>query len=66
MHFYDPEMVIVGLRGDLLNVVRLNISDVDHILSIVLEPAEQHKVAKGPALRSWGRAFCDCFDRLRD
>ena len=48
MQLYDPEIVQVGLRGDLLHLVRLGILDIDHILSSVLKPADQHKVAKGP------------------
>src|SRR5271166_3339544 len=54
VELYDAEMVQVGLRGDLLNVVRLGILDIDHILSIVLKPAHQHKVTKGPRRRVRG------------
>src|SRR6266436_1466815 len=46
-------IVQVGLRGDLLNVVRLGILDIDHILSSVLKPADQHEVTKGAGLRRW-------------
>src|ERR1700730_2984310 len=53
VQLYDPEIVQVGLRGDLLNVVRLGILDIDHILSGVLKPANQHQDIKGSALRLW-------------
>ena len=51
VQLYDPEIVQVRLRGDLLNVVRLGILDIDHIFSSLLKPADQHKVTKGPDLR---------------
>jgi hypothetical protein len=47
VQLYDPEIVQVRLRGDLLNVVRLSILDIDHIFSSVLKPTDQHKVTKG-------------------
>jgi hypothetical protein len=49
---YDAEIVQVGLRGDLLNVVRLRILNIDHILSSILKPTDQHKVTKDTGLRS--------------
>ena len=68
MQLYDPEIVQVRLRGDLLNVVRLGILDIDHIFSSLLKPADQHKVTKGPDLRLWPclSAFCSRLSRLRD
>src|SRR5271166_2432384 len=68
VYLYDPEIVQVGLIGDLLNVVRLGILDIDHILSSVLKPADQHKVTKGPGLRLWRSlsAFCGRLSRLRN
>ena len=68
VQLYDPEIVQVGLRGDLLNVVRLGILDIDHILSSVLKPTDQHKVTKGPGLRLWRclSAFCSRLSRLRN
>src|ERR1700730_16136712 len=63
---YDPEIVQIALRGDLLNVVRLSILDIDHIFSSVLKPTDQHKVTKGPRLRSWCylSTFCRRLSRL--
>jgi hypothetical protein len=68
VQLYDPEIVQVRLRGDLLNVVRLSILDIDHIFSSVLKPADQHKVTKGPdtRLRPCLSAFCSRLSRLRD
>ena len=68
VYLYDPEIVQVGLRGDLLNVVRLGILDIDDILSSVLKPADQHKVTKGPGvrLRPCLSAFCSRLSRLRN
>ena len=68
VQLYDPEIVQVRLRGDLLNVVRLGILDIDHIFSSVLKPADQHKVAKGRdlRLRLCLSAFCSRLSRLRD
>lgn len=68
VYLYDPEIVQVGLRGDLLNVVRLGILDIDHILSSVLKPADQHKVTKGSGmrLRPCLSAFCSRLSRLRN
>src|SRR5260370_18599283 len=68
VYHYDAEIVQVGLRGDLLNVVRLGILDIDHILSSVLKQADQHKVAKDPGVRSRRRlsAFCSRLRRLRN
>src|ERR1700720_1809686 len=66
---YDSEMVQVRLRGDLLNVVRLSILDIDHIFSSVLKPADQHKVTKGPDMRlrpCLSAFFCNRLRRLRD
>ncbi len=54
MKFYDPEMIQVGLRCDLLNVFRLGILDKDYILSPVLKPADQDEVTKGPGLCAAG------------
>ena len=51
MKLYDPEMIQVGFRSDLLNVVRLGILDIDHILSSVLKPADEHEVTKWPGSR---------------
>ncbi len=44
-------MIQVGFRSDLLNVLRLGILDIDHILSSVLKPADEHEITKGPGLR---------------
>ena len=35
VYLYDPEFVDVGLGGDPLYVVRLNVLNKDHILSVV-------------------------------
>src|ERR1700738_1967759 len=68
VYLYDPEIVQVGLRGDLLNVVRLGILDIDHILSSVLQPADQHKVTKDPGVRLWPflSALCSRLSSLRN
>jgi hypothetical protein len=65
---HDSEIVQVGLRGDLLHVVRLGILDIDHILSGVLKPADQHKITKDPGVRLWRglSAFCNRLSRLRN
>src|SRR6478672_8946220 len=61
-------MIQVGFRSNLLNVVRLGILDIDHILSSVLKPADQHKITKGPGLRWWFSlsAFCSRLSRFRN
>ena len=64
MELYDPEMIQVGFRCDLLNVFRIGILDIDHILSAVLEPADQHEVTKGPGVR-WRLCRNAFFSRLR-
>src|SRR6202011_2552495 len=68
VQLYDPEIVQVRLGGDLLNVVRLSILDIDHIFSSVLKPADQHEITKGPEmrLRPYLSAFCCRSSRLRD
>jgi hypothetical protein len=68
VYLYDPKIVQVGLRGDLSNVLRLGILDINHIFSSVLKPADQHKVTKGPGLRLWRRlsVFCRRLTRLRN
>ena len=48
---YDPEIVDVGLGGDPLHVVRLEVLNKDHILSAVLEPANEDEVAENTGLR---------------
>ena len=65
---HDSEIVQVGLRGDLLNVVRLGVLDIDHILSGVLKPADQHEITKDPGVRLWRGliAFCNRLRRLQD
>src|ERR1700722_8672007 len=50
VQLYDPEIIQIGFRGDLLHVARLGILDVDYILSCLLQPADQDKVRKGPGL----------------
>jgi hypothetical protein len=46
---HDPEIVQAGLKGDLLDVIRLGILDIADIFSSVLKPTDQHKITKGPA-----------------
>ena len=68
MKLYDPEMIQVGFRCDLLNVLGLGILDIDHILSSVLKPADKYEVTKGPGVR-WllcRRAFFNRLWRLHD
>jgi hypothetical protein len=60
---YDPEIVQVRLRGDLLNVVRLSILDIDHIFSSVLKPADLHEITKGPEMRL--RPYLSAFAAVR-
>ena len=64
MQLYDPEIIQIRLRGNLLNVARLGILDIDYILSCVLQPADQDKVRKGPGL-PWRRRLCAFGGRLR-
>src|SRR5215469_14242650 len=57
VYLYDPEIVDVGLGGDPLHVVRLNVLNKDHILSAVLEPANEDELAEYTGLRlqsCWG------------
>ena len=51
VYLYDPEIVDVGLGGDPLHVVRLNVLNKDHILSAVVQPANEHEVAENARLR---------------
>ena len=51
VYLYDPEIVDVGLGGDPLHVVRLEVLNKDHILSAVLEPANEDEVAENTGLR---------------
>src|SRR5260370_4919998 len=67
VYLYDPEIVLVGLGGDLLNAVRLGILDKDYILSSVLQPTDEHKLTKHSGLRLWRclSAFC-CLSKFRN
>lgn len=51
VYLYDPEIVDVGLGGDPLHIVRLDVLNKDHILSVVVQPANQDKVAEYTGLR---------------
>src|SRR6516162_5476445 len=45
VYLYDPEIVDVGLGGDPLYIVRLDVFNKDHILSVVVQPADEDKLA---------------------
>ena len=45
-YLYDAEIVDVGLGGDPLHIVRLNVLDKDHSLSAVVQPANEDKLAE--------------------
>ena len=47
----DPEIVDVGLGGNPLHIVRLDVLNKDHILSVVVQPANEDKLAEDTSLR---------------
>src|SRR5262249_53992609 len=48
---YDAKIVDVGLGGDPLYIVRLDVLNKDHILSVVVQPANEDKLAEYTSLR---------------
>src|SRR5271165_6392468 len=53
VELYDPEIVQVRFGANLLNLLGVGILDIDHILSSVFKPANQHQVAKRSGLHLW-------------
>ena len=60
MYLYDPEIVDVGLGGDPLHIVRLDVLNKDHILSVVVQPANEDKLVEYTSHR-----LQSCLDGLR-
>src|SRR5215471_9054389 len=51
VYLYDPEIVDVGFGGDPLHIVRLEVLNKDDILSAVVQPANEDKLAEYTGLR---------------